>query len=225
MKSRKSLPLILALFLLPACGGAQSAEPESAERPTLNEAEIAERSSSWDSPGRDAWQRPDEVLRLLGAGPGMIVADLGAGTGYFLPHLSEAVGPSGRVIALEVDPGLVEHMRERVQREGLTNVEVRLVEADDPGLGHGSVHRILVLDTWPYLENLSIYVNHLHRGLAAEGQILVVDHTEDSTHGPPESLRLVPHEVVTRLRSEGFAAEQLMDAELPNQFAVRGTHE
>jgi len=73
----------------------------------------------FDDPGRDAWQRPDAVLREIGVKPGMTVADLGAGTGYFSVHLAKAVGEEGRVLAIDVEPKLVDYVRQRAAKANL----------------------------------------------------------------------------------------------------------
>src|SRR5262249_32059366 len=115
----------------------------------------------FDDPARDAWQRPDEVVALLGLRPGMTVVDLGAGTGYFEPQLARAVGPSGRVLALDVEPDMVRYLRERAARAGLANVEARTVAPDDPGLGAGTVDRVLIVDTWHHLPDRAAYARKL----------------------------------------------------------------
>jgi hypothetical protein len=91
-------------------------------------------SKVFDDPERDAWQKPQHVVELLGVAPGMTVADVGAATGYFLPHLAKAVGPSGKVIGEDIEPDMVKWMSDRGQREKLTTVEARLGTADDPKL-------------------------------------------------------------------------------------------
>ncbi|MEQ8891458.1 MAG: methyltransferase domain-containing protein [Sandaracinaceae bacterium] len=172
----------------------------------------------FDDPARDEWQRPAEVVTLLELEPGMTVADVGAGTGYFLPHLSPAVGPEGRVLALDVEPAMVAHMQTRAEEAGLTNVEARVVAPDDPGLD--GVDRVLIVDTWHHIEDRAAYAHRLRDGLREGGFVLVVDFTEDSPHGPPEAMRLAAHAVLMELRSAGFEAE-ILETELPYQYAVR----
>src|SRR5512143_1493294 len=84
--------------------------------------------------GRDRWQQPERVIDALGVRPGERVADLGAGGGYFTFRLADAVGPTGRVYAVDVDPDLLAYLRERAAREGRSNVEVIEATADDPHL-------------------------------------------------------------------------------------------
>ncbi len=93
--------------------------------------------------GRDGWQHPERVVESLEIRPGDRVADIGAGDGYFLPWLSEAVGPTGRVYAVEVDAEKIEALHATVQREGLENVEVVLGEFHDPLLPDAQIDLVL----------------------------------------------------------------------------------
>src|SRR5262249_28911877 len=138
---------------LGACSAAPTAEPTHDAHhhhgPLVHRFESAEAwAKDLDDPARDAWQKPAEVIAALRIEPGMTVVDLGAGTGYFLPHLSRAVGPQGKVIALDIEADMVRYMKERAGREGLPNVEARQVSPSDPALPPGSVDRVLIVDTW-----------------------------------------------------------------------------
>ena len=92
----------------------------------------------FDDPGRDAWQKPEEVLAGLGVAPGMSVADLGAGTGYFTVRLARAVGAEGKVFAVDVEPKLVGYLKARAERESLPQVATVLATPDDPKLPAGA---------------------------------------------------------------------------------------
>ncbi len=173
----------------------------------------------FEEPGRDAWQKPDEVIRLLAIAPGMTVADLGAGTGYFLRTLSLSVGNSGRVIALDVEADMVRFMRERSEKEGLHNVTVAQVPADDPQLT--GVDRVLVVDTWHHIEHRETYSKKLYEGLSPGGVVAVVDFTLDAPHGPPPHARIPADEVARDLRSAGFDVE-IANEDLPDQYVVLG---
>jgi SAM-dependent methyltransferase len=172
-----------------------------------------------EADSRDRWQRPDELIGLLEISPGMVVADLGAGTGYFLPGLSAAVGPEGRVLALDVDRELVEHMVERSRDQGLANVEARVVPFDDPGLDPGSVDRVLIVNTWHHIDGRRAYAGKLAAALADGGRMYVVDFTEESPHGPPNNHRLSAAEVQAELEAGGLTA-QVIDEDLPHQYVV-----
>jgi SAM-dependent methyltransferase len=176
----------------------------------------------FDDPARDAWQRPADVVALLGLRPGMTVVDLGAGTGYFEPYLARAVGPSGKVLALDVEPDMVRYLRERAARDGLTNVEARAVAPDDPGLGKGTVDRVLIVDTWHHLPDRAAYSKKLAAALAPGGAVVIVDFTADSKMGPPAHARVPPEQAVAELTAGGLVA-RIVEESLPEQYVVIGT--
>jgi predicted methyltransferase len=184
-----------------------------------------ERAEDWapdlDDPARDAWQKPADVIAAMKIEPGMTVVDLGAGTGYFLPHLARAVGPTGAVLALDVEPDMVRHMTERAAREKLANVRARRVPFDDPELAPGSVDRILVVDTWHHISDRGRYAAKLHAALRDSGMVVVVDFTQETRRGPPREHRIRPEQVVAELGAGGMAAE-IAAEDLPDQYIVLG---
>jgi ubiquinone/menaquinone biosynthesis C-methylase UbiE len=178
-------------------------------------------AKEFDDPSRDAWQRPAAVVATMEIGSGMTVADVGAGTGYFLPYLSRAVGPKGKVLALDIEPDMVRYMRERAAREGLANVEARVVAADDPALSLGSVDRVLVVDTWHHVAGREAYAAKLRAGLAPRGAVFVVDFRLEAAHGPPPQHRLASDQVMRELAAGGLEAGAV-DLGLPEQYVVVG---
>ncbi len=181
-------------------------------------------SKVFDNPERDAWQMPDAVVAAMQMKPGMTVADIGAGTGYFLSRLAQAVGPSGKVLALDVEPSLVEHMRERAAGAGLSNVEAKVVDPADPGLPPASVDRILIVNTWHHIADRSAYAAKLARALKPGGELHVVDFDVDSPRGPSADHKLAPDAVIEELRAGGFEARTISEP-LPDQYVVVGTVE
>jgi arsenite methyltransferase len=124
---------------------------------------------------RDAWQQPARVIAALGIRPGDRVADLGAGSGYFTIRLARAVGPEGRVYAVDVDEAMNEYVRERVAQAGLSNVDVILGRFEDPLLPDSGVDLVLVVDTYHHLEDRPLYFRNLRRDLAPDGRVAVID--------------------------------------------------
>ncbi|MAE67429.1 MAG: methyltransferase type 11 [Phycisphaeraceae bacterium] len=178
-------------------------------------------AARWNDPDRDAWQRPREVVGLLDIEPGMTVADLGTGTGYFLPHLSEAVGASGRVLALDVSKEMIDYIGSAPATSGLHKVEGRVVASDDPGLADGSVDRILVVNTWHHIADRVPYTRRLARALAPGGAVVIVDFTLDAPEGPPQAMRLAPEQVMRELEAGGLRPELLKES-LPRHYVVAG---
>ncbi len=175
----------------------------------------------FDDPERDAWQRPDEVVALLALAPGMTVVDLGAGTGYFEARLSRAVGDGGRVIAADVEPDMVRYLRERAEREGLSNVEARQVPYDSPDLEPASADRVLIVDVWHHLGDRAGYAARLAEGLRPGGFVAVVDFTMESPVGPPVEHRLSAEQIAEELATAGLRTE-IADEDLPHQYVVIG---
>ena len=174
-----------------------------------------------DDPKRDAWQKPAEVVDLLDCVPGAVAADLGAGTGYFLSYLAEAVGPEGQVVALDVSQEMVDRMTDRIRREGIVNARAELVPADDPGLPPASVDRVLIVNTWHHIVERVDYAKKLRAALRPGGRVLVVDFTKQSPHGPPASMRLTLDTVRAELEAAGLRANHVQ-APLPYQYVVEG---
>lgn len=195
------------------------ARPHSRHQHDFSDAEGF--SKLFDDPARDAWQQPEEVVLLMEIRPGMTVADLGAGTGYFLPHLAKATGPQGLVLGLDVEPNMVEYMKKRIARERWVGVEARRVPTDAPGVEPGSVDRFLIVDTWHHLADRPAYARRLAKALRPNGSIWIVDFAMGSDFGPPPAMRLPPETILAELRAAGLKAMVVDDATLPNQYVIR----
>jgi SAM-dependent methyltransferase len=188
----------------------------------LDFSEVERFARHFESREREFWQKPAEVVRLLDAQPGQTVADIGAGTGYFLPHLARAVGNQGKVLGLDVEPNMVEYMKRRAQRDGLRNVEARVVRPDDPELAAGSVDRILIVNTWHHIDGRPSYTAKLAKALRPSGWLMIVDFTLESDQGPPKEHRLSAEQVVKELEGGGLRAEVVASETLPKQYVVKG---
>lgn len=180
--------------------------------------EYAER---WNDPERDEWQQPEEVIEAMGVEEGMTVADLGAGTGYFVPFLSEAVGDDGTVIAVDIEESMLEFIEAMADEKGLENVETVLAEADHSGLEESSVDRILTVNTWHHIPNREDYAAHLAETLTDGGSVWNVDFHEDSPVGPPEDHRLDPQVVIDEMEAGGLDAYE-HKLRLERQYIVVG---
>lgn len=178
-------------------------------------------SKVFDNPERDAWQRPDDVVSHMAIAPGMTVADVGAGTGYFLGRLSEAVGPSGHVLAIDVEESLIEHITKRADENAWQNVEARVVPLDDPSLEPGSVDRILIVNTWHHIADRIEYAAKLAAALRTDGELHVVDFDLTSERGPSRDHKLTPEAVIEELAAAGMTAT-VIEESLPDQYIVVG---
>ncbi len=171
----------------------------------------------FESPERDAWQRPDFVVSALALSRDARVADLGAGTGYFSVRLARAA-PEGRVWAVDVEPSMVQWMRERARREGIANLFATLATPDDPMLPE-AVDLVLVVDTWHHIEGRRAYFERLRGWLRPAGRVVIVDFRRDSPSGPPMHARVPPEEVRADLEAAGYAFERAVDG-LERQYML-----
>lgn len=173
----------------------------------------------FDDPARAEWQKPQEVVELMEIEPGMQVADIGAGTGYFLGFLAAAVGDEGRVLGLDPEQSLVDYMNERAKDAGWSRVRAKQIPFDSPGLPDRSTDRILIVDTWHHIENRAEYAKKLAAALAEGGAVYVVDFTLESPVGPKQDHRLEANTVMNELKDGGLAPT-LLEETLPNQYIV-----
>ena len=150
-----------------------------------------------EAPDRDLWQRPDQVMDALGIADASVVADIGAGSGWFTIRLARRVGPQGLVYAEDVQPEMINAITRRVQREGLTNVRAVRGQNSDPRLPPRALDAILVVDAYHEVEDRVTMLKNLARALKPQGRIGVVDFKLDGTGpGPAPDERVSPDVVV-----------------------------
>jgi ubiquinone/menaquinone biosynthesis C-methylase UbiE len=130
---------------------------------------------AYSGPGRDGWQKPDQVMAALAPLEAKQVADLGAGGGYFTFRLADAVGSQGTVYAVDVDPDMTEYLSGRVREEGRENVRIVLAEFEDPKLPPGGIDLILTVNTYHHLQDRTAYFARAAGALRPGGRIAVIE--------------------------------------------------
>ncbi len=125
--------------------------------------------------GRDDWQQPEKVVQSLAIKPGDRIADLGSGGGYFTFRLSQAVGPTGRVYAVDVDKDMLEDLTERANKDGYRNIEKVLAKYDDPSLPESGVDLIFTSNVYHHIEARAKYFADAAKYLRPGGRIAIVD--------------------------------------------------
>ncbi len=170
--------LLVAVFLLLGASGALVAQDESIH-PGINEWFVERDLDLWiemfEGENRDLYERRDEVVRLLELEPGMAVADIGAGTGFFSMLFAREVGPSGKVYALEITPKFVEHIEKTAGELGLDNVESRLNPVDSTGLEKNSIDVAFIADTYHHFEYPYKMLASIKESLRPGGRVVLVD--------------------------------------------------
>ncbi|MDR6851880.1 ubiquinone/menaquinone biosynthesis C-methylase UbiE [Sphingomonas sp. BE123] len=147
-------------------------------------------SSRWSTEeARDRLNEADTVMDLAEIRPGTTVADIGAGEGYYTVRLSARVGPKGRVLAEDIVPEVRDALAQRVARERLDNVSVRLGEADDPKLPDNSFDRILMVHMYHEIAEPYEFLWRMRPSLRSDGLVVVVDADRSTeNHGTPPAL-------------------------------------
>jgi predicted methyltransferase len=130
---------------------------------------------------RDLWQKPQVVVDLLEIPAGSTVADIGAGDGYFIPYLAQAVGPDGRVYAVDVDPEKIRGLEMLVAERKFANVEVVLAQFDDPLLPDGEIDLVVLVNTYHHIEDRPSYFSKLRAAdLSSSGRVAVIEPNGDA---------------------------------------------
>jgi len=169
----------------------------------------------FEEPERDAWQKPDEVVRTLELAPDAKVADIGSATGYFAVRLARVV-PKGRVYGVDVEPDMTRYLGERARREGLGNLEAVLGEPGDPKLPE-PVDLALIVDTYHHIGDRVVYMRRLGEKLRPGGRVAVIDFRLESPKGPPREHKLPPEQVRGELEAAGYRQVRTHDF-LPDQY-------
>jgi predicted methyltransferase len=179
--------LFVALTLLAACRAdpASKSEFPAADRDV---APIVGDSFSTED-ARDRLGEAEAVIAFAGVAPGMSVADIGAGEGYYTVRLSGAVGPRGRVLAEDIVPAVRDRLALRVNRENLDNIFVRLGLPEDPKLPAAGFDRIFLVHVYHEVDRPYEFLWHLRQGLRPGGLVVVVDADRPiKRHGTPPML-------------------------------------
>ena len=195
--------------------GARAPAPESV-KPGINERFLSpdldpeDMVAVFEGESREIFVHRREIAAALGLGPGTEVADVGAGTGLFLGLLADGVGASGKVYAVDISPRLIEYMRERVETEGLTRVEVVQSSERAAGLPEDSVDVVFLCDTYHHFEYPGEMLASLHSVLRPGGRFVVVDFERIpgvSREWVLDHIRAGKQETIAEITAAGFELE------------------
>jgi ubiquinone/menaquinone biosynthesis C-methylase UbiE len=203
----------IKLAVLPVAHEHMSGHSDGAFHRRFDDAE--KWAKEFDNPERDAWQKPEEVVDALKLAPGSVVADIGAGTGYFSVRIAKRI-PGGKVFAADVEPDMVRYLGERAQREHLANLIPVQAAADAANLPEPA-DLIIIADTYHHIGNRTDYFAKLRSSLRPDGRLAIVDSKADSPNGPPVEHRISPERVTEELQAAGYALAETHEF-LPRQY-------
>jgi ubiquinone/menaquinone biosynthesis C-methylase UbiE len=160
--------------------------------------------SELEGPDRDEWQQPGKIMDVLGIGDSSVVADLGAGSGWFTIRLANRVGPNGLVFAEDIQRPMIQAIKVRVDRLGLKNVATVLGTATDPHLP-APVDAVLICDAYHEMEHPVALLTNLAKSLKPAARIGIVDFTKDGGGpGPAMEERVDPEAVIRDAQAAGL---------------------
>ncbi len=201
----------------------QAVDTSSTRVPGSDAASLDTLLTQYDPPGRVVWQKPEIVIRKMGDLSGKVVADLGAGSGFFSRRLAQA---AKKVIAIEVDPRFI-HFMDSIKLVELLpkyqqRFETRLATPSDPHLRAGEADIILIVNTYIYIQNRVEYMKNLLSVLPEGGKVLIVDFKKKRIpiSYPPANIRLELYEVENELLAAGFSGFTSDDCSLDYQYII-----
>jgi precorrin-6B methylase 2 len=163
--------------------------------------------ASWlERPEREAEERPSLAIKELRLEPGMVVADFGAGSGYYTERIARAVGPTGKVLAVDLQPEMLEMVGRRAKKAGLTNIELVRSTPEDPRLPTGAVDLILMVDVYHELGSPQRVLRAMKAALSPRGRIAIVEFRKEDRDVPIRE----EHKMSVKQAEQEFGAEGLV---------------
>lgn len=177
--------------------------------------------TSWlDRAAREQEEAPEQALALIGIRPGMVVADVGAGTGYMTIRLARLVGPGGRVYANDIQPGMLHIIQDKARAEHLTNVAVVRGSEVDANLPEGAIDLALLVDVYHELWHPQEVLRSIRRSLKAGGQLVLVEYRKEDPRIPIAAThRMSVADARAEVEAEQFTFERLVPG-LPRQHII-----
>ncbi|MEM7036312.1 MAG: class I SAM-dependent methyltransferase [Bacteroidota bacterium] len=223
--------LCLCLVLVLACreNKAENKPPQLVKPPVQVDREIlymdpdsSLEGRNLDSGDRTNWQKPQVVISQLGDLSNKVVADIGAGTGYFTMRLARF---ARKVIAIDIDSTFLSYIERRAAKTTQRkhrNIETRLTMPDDPSLQQSETDLVLIVNTYAYIQDRVDYFRKVHAGLRESGHLVVVDFKKRPLPvGPPSGEKVNAATVITEMDSAGFKVVSVDSTSLQYQYQVR----
>jgi len=168
--------------------------------------------------GRDAWQKPEEILNALNIKKGQTVADIGAGSGYLTVKLSDRVDATGTIYAADIQQEMLDYISKRLAEKGIKNVTLVLSTMEDPKLPPNSLDLAILLSTYHEIAQPIDFMKKIKLALKPKGRLAILEFSDESPIGPPIQVRLPEDLVIDELKQAGFTLSQRHTFILPYQY-------
>ena len=173
-----------------------------------------------ERPEREDEEAPSKALDALELKPGMVVADIGAGSGYYSSRIARRVGPTGRVYATDIQQGMIDILDRRITAEGLTNITTVLGGMDDPRLPPASIDLAIMVDVYHELQQPQLFLQRLKGTFKPNGRLVLLEFRKEDPKVPIlEVHKMSVAEVKQEMEAEGFVLDKVIDV-LPWQHII-----
>ena len=164
-----------------------------------------------ERPDRAFWQRPDDVVAALDLAANGVVADVGAGSGYFSFRIARAQ-PEGEVVAIDIDPEMVRHMHHRAMTEGVRNLRVVLAKPEDPSVP-ANASLVFMCDVLHHVPERAAWLGKLATQMRQGSRLALIEFKEGKLpEGPPENVKIPKADLIALARRAGLE----LDIDKPN---------
>ena len=237
----KNTILLIALVLVFSCNGKEHKKEHSQEEGTateerqhdahdnkkghapgsaneyMHQSSVDDLVERFESPERDAYQKPEKVLEYLGDLSGKTIMDIGAGSGYFSVKLAKQ---GAQVIAADVDDEFQAFLKDRIEREELQNLTTRKIPYDSPGLKDGEVDMVLIVNTYHHIEDRPEYFARVKTGIKENGKLVVIDFFDADIPVGPKHHKISIDTVISELKKAGYTQFEVNVSLLPYQYII-----
>ena len=217
----RALPLVRVVAIVVVTAGfsfAQATHPISG-RPIAGV--MGHEGAAWlERPEREAEEAPTRAIAALKIRPGQVVADIGAGSGYYSMLLSTAVGPRGRVYATDIQPEMLALIQNKIDKTRVANVELVLGTPSESRLPDGAIDLALMVDVYHELAQPRVFLQSLKRAIKPDGRLVLIEFRKESASVPiREEHKMTIREARMELEAEGYRFERVIDV-LPWQHIL-----
>ena len=185
----------------------------------MHRSSVSDLIERFESPEREAYQKPQIVVEYLGDIQGKTIMDIGAGSGYFSVRLAEK---GADVIAADVDDEFQEFLKKRINENNLKNIETRKIPYDSPDLKVEEADIVFMVNTYHHIENRAEYFAKVKKGTKQNGELVIIDFFKtDLPIGPPVDHKLSMDVVVFELKEAGYTSFDINVELLPYQYIIK----
>jgi SAM-dependent methyltransferase len=158
---------------------------------------------------RQTEEDPERAIKLLNFKPGMTVADIGAGVGYYALRIAPLVGPEGKVFATDIQPGMIRLLKENIAKAGIKNIEPVLVKSGETGVPDGAIDLALMVDVYHELSQPQEMLRAISKALRPTGRLVLIEFREEDPAVPIRAEHKMSVKTVrVELEAEGYVLDQ-----------------